>query len=283
MNEHFANAKPLILGKIGYVNVLPIYHPLESGIVRNEFAVVTGPPAVLNQLMREGRLDISSCSSIEYARAHEQYLLVPDLAIGSRGPVQSVLLLSRRPIFELGGGTILVSAQTHTSAALLRILLDDYLHVQAGFEVGDATDRVASGDLPEAILAIGDEALYLRSHPAYPHKLDLGEAWRRHTGLPFIFGVWVVSRKSVARDPEGLREACAKLLAAKRHGATRLDEMAALAARKTGMAEEEMCSYFQGLVYDLDVEEIRGLRQFYAHLARARMIKQPPPLEFIPL
>ena len=165
----------------------------------------------------------------------------------------------------------------------MRILLDEYLLLPAGFEVGDATERIAAGDPPEAVLAIGDEALLLRAHPAYPHKLDLGEAWRRHTGLPFIFGVWVASRKSLERDPDGLRTACRALVAAKRLGLENLDEIARLAARKTGLAEPEMRSYFQGLAFDLGEEERRGLTLFFERLARSRMIARAPELQFVDL
>ena len=116
-------AKPIVLGKIGYLNVLPIYEPLEAGRVPHRFVIRSGPPSTLNELMRRGELDLSACSSIEYARNPADYLLVPDLAIGSRGPVQSVQLLSRVPLARLDGERVLISSHTHTSAALLMLLV----------------------------------------------------------------------------------------------------------------------------------------------------------------
>jgi chorismate dehydratase len=140
MNASRQLPRPLLrLGRIGYLNVLPIYHALETGEVEGHYQVASGPPAELNRLMAAGALDVSAASSIEYARRPEEYLLVPDLAIGSCGPVRSVLLLSRGPVGGLGGETILVSSQTHTSAALLKVLLADNLRLETSFRTGDAT------------------------------------------------------------------------------------------------------------------------------------------------
>ena len=53
----------------------------------------------------------------------------------------------------------------------------------------------------EARLIIGDPAIAFRK-TASPnwHFLDLGEAWYRFTGLPFVFAVWVVRRDHPERN-----------------------------------------------------------------------------------
>ena len=273
---------PVRLGRIGYLNVLPIYHPLESGLIDNDCEVVSGPPSELNRLMDEGRLDLSAASSIEYARHPDKYFLIPDIAIGSRGPVQSVLLLSRVPVEELAGETILVSAQTHTSAALLRVLQRNLWKIETDFVTGSATEALAQGRRPAAILCIGDEALNLRYHPDYPQRTDLGEAWRDLTGLPFIFGVWLVSRDSWARGRETLENAARMLIAGKEWGQEHMGEVCVMAAEKSCLNDDEMCSYFAGLVYDFGPEEQQGLKVFYENLAAAGFIERVPPLEFLP-
>ena len=270
------------LGRIGYLNVLPIHHPLETGVIPNDFEIVAGPPAELNVLMDAGKLDLSGCSSVEYARHPEKYYLIPDIAIGSRGPVQSVLLLSRKPVEELDGGTILVSAQTHTSAALLRVLLAELWQIEAEYVTGDATALLAAGERPEAILCIGDEALELRYHEDYPVRTDLGEAWRQLTGEPFIFGVWIASRRSFARDEATVRQACETLMAARRWGTDHLAELCVLAAQGSRLNQREMCSYFVGLLYDFAEPEVRGLTLFYERLVKHGIIDRVPPISFLP-
>ncbi|WP_272700298.1 menaquinone biosynthetic enzyme MqnA/MqnD family protein [Desulfovibrio sp. Fe33] len=270
------------LGKIGYLNVLPIYHPLESGILPLDCEVTSGPPAELNKLMDAGKLDLSAASSVEYARHADKYYLIPDIAIGSRGPVQSVLLLSRRPVEELNGETILVSSQTHTSAALLRVLQAKLWKIETGFFTDNATAILEKGERPEAILCIGDEALNLRYHPDYPHRIDLGEAWRQLTGLPFIFGVWIVQRESWERDRGRVKQAAEMLLAGKRWGIENISDVCVMAAEESNLNDEEMCSYFDGLVYDLGDEEQKGMRTFYENLVETKIIDRVPELVFLP-
>ncbi len=260
------------VGRIGYLNVLPIYRPLEDGTVENDFEFVSGPPSHLNDLMRQGLLPVSAASSLEYASRPERYLLVPDLAIGSCGPVRSVLLLSDRPVSELHDETVLVSSQTHTSAALFRVLMNKRYAIKPRLIVGSAQKTLALGEHPTAILAIGDQALKLAGHPDYPEILDLGQAWQEWTGLPFIFGVWLAAREAFQADPQGVRQACRTLLTAKREGVARISEMSRLAAEETGMSLERAETYFAGLCYDLGEREQMGLTRFMECLAETGAI-----------
>lgn len=273
-------AEPVHVGRISYVNVLPVYHPLESGQLPHNFVFHRDPPAQLNTMMRSGELDLGSCSSIEYARRPGLYALIPNLAIASRGPVKSVLLLSSRPIRELDERPVLVSAQTHTSAALLRLLLRRQFGIRPVSVTGDVSSALTSSRPPVAFLAIGDEAMRLRDHPAYPYRLDLGQAWTELTGLPFVFGVWVVHREAARRLGPAMDAAVQTLQASKRLGASQLHDLAALAASLTGWTRADAHDYFRGLSFDLGDWELKGLARFFQWLAEAGEIEQAPPLVF---
>ncbi|WP_320009112.1 menaquinone biosynthesis protein [Maridesulfovibrio sp.] len=267
------------VGRISYLNVLPIYYPLESGLIANDFEFVYGPPAQLNKMMSEGLMHIASNSSVEYLRHSEQYLLLPDLAIGSRGPVQSVIMISRKPLEQLKGCNVLVSAQTHTSAALLKILLSEYIPLNATYKTGNATEILKDGERPEAILCIGDEALNLRKHEDYPYIFDLGEEWIRWTGLPFIFGIWTVRRDAAHR--EDVKQAIRDLIKAKQWGQANIEKICEMTAEKTMLNLDESRSYYDGLVYDLGNKEIQGLEVFAKYLLKTEQINNIPALEFI--
>ncbi len=273
------------MGRIGYLNVLPIYHALESGLIPHNYELLYGPPAELNRRMAKGEMLASSTSCIEYARRPERYLLLPDLAIGSDGPVQSVLLLSRRPVRELSGQRILVSAETHTSAALLRLLLDQrYALTDIRYYTGSATELAASGNPPEAFLAIGDEALRLRRHPLYPCCTDLGGAWKEWTGLPFIFGVWVADRAAYKGTSRPDCENPASLLCRSRDwGLAHLERILDIAEQNyPGMTRQEHADYFAGLgAYALGTREKEGLRLFWKKLAAAGEIPCEPEMHFL--
>ena len=274
-------AQPVLrMGRISYLNVLPIYHPLEAGILPHDYELVAAPPALLNEMMQRGELHVSSCSCIEYARSPERYYLVEDLSIGSRGPVMSVLLLSRLPLRELNGHEIYISGESHTSVALLRLLMREYYGLEVRYRSGRVSTALRSDMPPTAFLAIGDEALQLRAHPDYPYRLDMAEAWREWTGLPFIFGLWVVSRQAADQkifpcDPGEL------LRQGRDWGLSHMDVILELTGHGCPLSREELRTYYRdGLLYTLRDDELRGLESFYQKLAAAKMIAAAPPLEF---
>lgn len=278
-----ATPAALRMGRISYLNVLPIYHPLEAGILPHDYELVSGPPALLNDMMARGELQVSSCSCFEYARRPERYQLVEDLSIGSHGPVMSVLLLSRRPVRELGGERILISGESHTSVALLRLLMRERFRLQVEYVTGAVSPALRGPTPPAAFLAIGDEALRLRKHQEYPYCVDMAEAWRDWTGLPFIFGLWVVSRAAAEAglfhdDPGDL------LRAGRDWGLAHMDVILDLTAHGCPLSRDELAFYYShGLTYRLGAEELRGLRLFYAKLAEAGMIPAVPRLDFFHL
>lgn len=275
-----ADNKALRMGRINYLNVLPIYHPLEVGIIPHDFELVSGPPAFLNNMMSAGELHISSCSCFEYAKRPDRYYLVEDLSIGSRGPVMSVLLLSRVELPELEGKEILISGESHTSVALLHILFEEYYHIKVSFKVGNVSFALHHGQKPPAFLAIGDEALRLGKHPEYPVRVDLAEAWRDWTHLPFIFGLWVISAE--ARDKNLFRTDPGELLRKGRDwGLEHLDIIIELTAFGCPLGKKDLHRYYkQGLLYNLGREELQGLGLFYKKLEQHKMIEKIPDLRF---
>src|SRR5947208_800834 len=183
------------IGRIGYINCAPVYAAIDRGVVALLYGgeLVTGTPAELNDLLVAGELDVSVISAIEYARHAKDLVLLPDLAISCDGPVRSVALFSRRTVGQLDGRTVLLSASSRTSVALLELLCRDVWKVRPHF----AEARAEAGDLEslaglphDAVLVIGDAALLLAARHAYPHRYDLGEEWKRWTGMPFVFAVW---------------------------------------------------------------------------------------------
>lgn len=269
----------LRLGKIGFLNVLPVYYPLESGMIPHRFSIVSGTPAYLNRLMAQGKLEISAVSSIEYARHPERYFLLPDLSISCRGPVQSVLLMSRAPVSELENRTIPVTNQSHTSVILLKILFSRFLGLKADYEGANIREILERGERPPAFLAIGNDALSFRSHPDYPYCWDLGQAWYKWTGLPFVFGVWIIQRSAVETWNGQMESAIEKLTAAKEWGCAHREHICRIAARQGILNREQLGSYYQSLCFDLGENEQKGLKLFFQYLFQMGEIETLPPLE----
>lgn len=270
------------VGRIPYINCYPVYGAIDAGIVQLEAELVTGVPSSLNAQMARGQLDVSVVSAIEYARASERYLLLPDLAISCDGPVRSVLLLSKLPAPELGGRRVMVSRSSMTSVALLELLFENVWDAKPTFVPADAelTDIARFGaEDHDARLVIGDAALRLGSHLhdagdrdelldrlGYRYAYDLGAEWKRWTDLPFVFAVWVAQRTT---DTHAALNVHASLIASRNWGLKHLDALAAQAALATGVAKGQCMNYLSGLDYGLSYGHLTGLTDFFRRLVAA--------------
>jgi chorismate dehydratase len=266
------------LGRISYLNVLPIYYAMESLFGEDGFHMVRGTPAELNAGMQGGEVDLGSISAMEYGRHCQDYLLLPDLSISSRGPVGSVLLFSRVPFDALDGRNVRVSAASASGAALVKVLLAKQFHVKPCYEAGPlARQPMAAVD---AVMAIGDEALCMKQAKAMPFELDLGEAWMELTGLPFVFGVWAVRRDFAETQPEATGSLHRLLLRSKSWGLAALPELSRLAATSFGMTPEQVLAYFHQLDYALGPEHEQGLSTFFHYLNEQGELPSEPRLEY---
>lgn len=262
------------VGRIGYINCAPVYGAIDRGVVTLPAGVelVTGTPAELNDLLVAGELGVSVISAIEYARHARELILLPDLAISCDGPVRSVALFSRRSVGQLDGRTVLLSASSRTSVALLELLCREVWHVQPNFADAraEAQDLDALAALPhDAVLVIGDAALSLAARGTYPHRYDLGEEWKHWTGLPFVFAVWAAGRKA---DQGIVSRVHKSLLASRAWGLAHLGDLAQDAARATGVAVAACGQYLGGLDYALSYKHIAGLTDFFRRLAALGMV-----------
>jgi chorismate dehydratase len=266
------------LGRISYLNVLPIYFALEHLFAENGFKLVRGTPAELNALMCRGEIDLGSISALEYGRGAGEYLLLPDLSISSRGPVGSVLLFSRVPFRQLQGRTVKVSAASASGAALVKVLLAQLYQVRPEYRRGPL-DQEWPADTA-AVLAIGDEALRLKQAAVMPYELDLGEAWQGLTGLPFVFGVWAVRRSFAHSHLEAAAALHRLLLKSRDWGLAALPALSRLAAPSFGMSPAQILAYFQKLDYALGPEHQQGLTAFFQYLADLGELPAAPELDF---
>ena len=257
------------IGRIAYINCAPVYGAIDRGIVGlpPQAELVTGTPAELNDLLVAGELDVSVISAVEYARHSKELLLLPDLAVSCDGPVRSVALFSRRPVEQLGGRTVLLSASSRTSVALFELLCREVWKIEPKLAEAraEAQDLDALAALPhEAVLVIGDAALALSARGTYPHRYDLGAEWKAWTGLPFVFAVWAARRSA---DPGAVGRGHESLLASRAWGLAHLELLAEDAAGATGVPLAACREYLAGLDYAFTYKHLAGLTDFFRRLA----------------
>ena len=110
------------VGHIDFLNVLPLAYGYAHGGA-DGLAIARGVPAVLNSDLIAGRLDVSNVSSILYARHAEKLRILRGPCVSTDGAVESILLLSKKPIDAIEDDRIALTAKSATSHALLKIIL----------------------------------------------------------------------------------------------------------------------------------------------------------------
>jgi len=258
------------VGHIQFLNCLPLYWGLMRSGALLGVDLHKDTPDQLNSALVRGDLDIGPISLVEYLRHAEDLLLLPDLAVGSDGPVQSVNLVSTVPLADLDGRRVALGSTSRTGVLLARMLLESRHGVQPEYFrcPPDLTEMLLEAD---AGVLIGDAALRARfDAPSRGlHVTDLGEAWRDWTGLPMVFAVWAVRREFAAAHPGLVKDVHEAFLASRALCLSELDEVARAAARWEPFSEQTLADYFRALDFALGERQVSGLREF-ARLAAAR-------------
>jgi chorismate dehydratase len=277
MADGIGEDERLRLGHIVYSNCFPVHARLLDVGAPEWVDIVQGVPSHLNGLLERGEIDVAPCSSIEFARNAHRYRVLPDLVIGSRGPVRSIVFATTRPPGELDDALVAMPTESATSVVLLKVLLRLRWGVRPRFRWFDQAveDPFAAG--ADAALFIGDVALRADLYPHVPHRFDLGAEWWDHTGLPFAFAVWQAGGGS----DDALRRLHATLLESRAYGYEHRSALAARWAERFGFTPAFLDSYWSDLSYELDAPMREGLATFYRLAAEIGEIPEAPRIRFV--
>ncbi|MGI5146962.1 menaquinone biosynthetic enzyme MqnA/MqnD family protein [Plantactinospora sp. CA-294935] len=264
------------VGHIQFLNCLPIYWGLMRSGALIDVELHKDSPERLSAALVAGDLDIGPITLVEYLKHADELLLLPDLAVGSDGPVLSVNIVSTRPLAELDGAKVALGSTSRTGVLLARMLLAQQYGVDPEYFTcpPDLTTMLLEA---EAGVLIGDVAL--RALYEAPGRglavTDLGLAWREWTGLPMVFAVWAVRRDFAASHPGQVKDVHQAFLRSRDLCLAELDEVAEAAARWETFDAATLASYFRTLDFSLGERQVAGLREF---ARRAVDLAGVPPL-----
>ncbi|HMB15264.1 MAG TPA: menaquinone biosynthesis protein [Pelovirga sp.] len=270
----------LTLGYISYLNCVPFFGRLKEQGFQGQ--LVAGVPSALNRMLQLGEIDASPSSSFEYARNWRDYLLLPGHSISSVGSIASVLLFSPLSPDQLNGVEIALTGESATSINLLEVLLRDYYGLTEVVTTvpGDSVEELVSRG--KSALLIGDRALKLSAAiPPGVGVYDLGKLWHQHTGLPFVFALWMVRKAVVAQHAEALDRLGEQLLQSRKSVLQHPLPFADVAALQSAMTPEQIISYWNSISYILDNEHIKGLKLFFERCYKYGLLQEDPPLNFL--
>jgi chorismate dehydratase len=264
------------VGHIQYLNCLPIYWGLVRSGALLDVELTKDTPDRLNDMLVAGELDIGPISLVEYLRNADQLVLLPDLAVGSDGPVLSVNLVSQAPLDTLNGRRVALGSTSRTSVLLVRMWLAEVYGVRPDYFVcpPDLTSMLLEAD---AAVLIGDAAL--RATYDAPRRgltvFDLGQVWRQWTGLPMVFAVWAARRDYVESNPGLVKDVHRAFVTSRDEALAHVDEVAAQAARWEVFDATTLATYFRMLDFSLGERQIEGLVEFGRRAALCGAIPAP--------
>jgi chorismate dehydratase len=251
-------AKPIRIGSVSYLNAKPLIYGLEQF---EDLKIALDVPSRLLEDLQGDLFDVALLPVIDYQRM-DDLVIVPAGGIGSDGATLTVRIFSKTPLAQIQ--SLACDTDSHTSVALARIVLAEHLGIRPEFI---PLDRAKEND---ARLLIGDKVISDEPRD-FPHQLDLGEAWRNLTGLPFVFAVWI------ARKGVDLRDLPARLERAKRDGLAHVDEIIEQhAAPRRWSADVAKKYLLHHLRFDIGARELEGIRRFHALASKHALIPSPP-------
>ncbi len=233
----------LRIGCVKYLNAQPLVHGWLGPVDLDH-------PSALCRKLAAAELDVAFVSSFEYLR-NPIYAIADGIAVATDGPVYSVFLAHAGALEDIE--EIALDPASQTSVNLLRCLLAER-QLKPNIIVARPKEDVI--DRRRARLIIGDQAIrFRRKHESRYEFWDLGAEWKRLTGLPFVFALWLIR-------PEAKRaHAIADLLRERRdQNVSAIEEV--IAAQTEFPAE--FCAYYfkDCLRFSFAEAEKTGLRRF---------------------
>lgn len=265
-------SKTLRLGVIDVLNVLPVYYGIINQLVPVSCNLQQGRVTELNKALADGEIDISVVSSFEYARHHERYYVLPDLSVGADGPVRSIYLFLDKPLEQLNRDIIKLTEFSLTSVHLIRYILKDYL----------VTFTQSRTEHVNGELLIADDAIrrFYQKRDAYAY--DLSELWKKKTGLPFVFALWVCRRDVYQNYPHECLSIFNALIASKKLAKGLYRQMAERAYSGIFPDAASCEVYLRNIHYELSTSYQHGFLQFQQEIQKLGLLNQIAPITFMP-
>lgn len=266
----------LRISAISYLNTAPLMWDFEHGQAGREFEISYTVPSQCAAELKHGTADIGIVPAAAFATI-PGLIVLPDVAIASRGAVRSILLVSKVPLHKIR--TVALDNSSLTSAALLEVLFAKGWGAGRTFSSLPKLDEMLRRH--DAGLLIGDPALQVDRSRYFTY--DLAEEWVQLTGKSFVFAFWAMREQALAEIPSAT-ELAAVFKHSRDHG-LELQNLAQIAlhwAGRLGLSEADVVSYLQhNIHYYLDPDCLEGLQLFYRYASEYGLLPSAPPLRFL--
>lgn len=245
--------------------------------------ILDNAPARSAELLAQDRVEAALVPVI-CAQTLDNVRLIPDVCVGARERVRSVCLVTN-DIDLSDVKSIALDTSSKTSVVLTKIVFREFLgHEPNWISAEPDLDKMLSQ--ADAALIIGDPALTIadcglriaesKAKDQRPktkvRKFDLAELWHLHTGLGFVFAMWMTRRESCDIN----------FAAARDEGLEHINEIAANYSSETRLSVSELKNYLtENISYTIDDSMRQGVELYFKLAEKHGFINQYRELSFL--
>ena len=259
--------KPRIAAS-SYLNSAPLVWSFKHGSRKDSVELSEPVPSRCADLLAQGSVDAALIPAIEYQRI-PNLELVPNICVGSREEVHSVVLLSRLDDLEKIR-SIALDESSRTSATLTKVIFHEFIRTRPQWmDAKPDVEKMLSGN--DAALVIGDPGMTLERQNL--NVFDLASLWRKHTGRGFVFALWALSpnASTAARDID--------FAAACEEGIAKIDDILDYYQPLLGRPRDDLRAYLEkNISFYMDDDLRAGLELFYGLAYKHKLIPALLPL-----
>ena len=258
------NDSPFRLAASTYLNSAPLIWSFLHGSKRGTVDFIDAVPARCAQLLSQNEVDAALIPVIEYQRIPGG-AIVPDVCVGSKEEVLSVVLVSKNTQLE-DVRSVALDESSRTSATLVKVIFREFLQREPEWTTtSPKLDEMLERN--DAALIIGDPGMTFRRTGL--KVWDMATLWRNYTGLGFVFAMWMARNEAIDVDFAGARD----------EGVTRIDEI--IDAYKDRIPMDLRRYLTENIVYRIDDSMQRGLELYFELAHKHRLIERVKPLRYI--
>ncbi len=231
--------------------------------------LVEAVPARCAKLLANADVEAALVPVIEYQRI-SGISLVPDVCVGSKKQVRSVVLVSRNDDLK-NVHSVALDESSRTSAALVKIIFREFFGFEPRWTTQSPNLQLMLEENDTALI-IGDPAMI------FPRDgltvWDMASLWREHTGLGFVFAMWMV------RDEGANKSARVDFAGARDEGLARSEEIIDYYLPLLGLPRNTLEQYLkENICFYLDEDMRAGLDLYFRLAYKHRLLETLKPLK----
>lgn len=260
------------MATISFLNPAPLLwnfeHAPVAAALRTRYDVHYTLPSLCAAQLASGEADlglipIAALPGLPEVRA------VPGCTIASLHAVRSIQLVLRPGVTLATLRTVAADTASRSSAAYVRILLQQFHDNRPAFQQQPADLRTML-QTSDAALLIGDPALLALEERDRTGQfvdctwIDVATWWRQHTGLPWVAAVWAVRTKALQRCGIPAQALTADLVASRDGGLQHREDLVAEWFPRLALPKQTIRTYLsENIHYTLDADCLQAMQRFY--------------------